>query len=532
MDRKIRLRVTSIVAFLFSLCFLIGQSYDKLGTWQMIKESPFLSAVKFCAVLAAAFVIINLLYKTLGFISSNKQVSNNLGKYIFDKKPFIFPWIVIMIFWLPNFLLYLPGCLTVDAMKQLEQFFTGELTNHHPILTTMLEGMFVLLGKILGNIEIGLVVYLGLLFICSSSVFALGFRWMNRHEVSYKIRWIGLLYFCLFPLWSSYARTLVKDSLYYPIYFLFILCLFDIALEKDSYFSHGKKIIKFLIICVLLCLVRHNGIYVIMTTLPGIIYFCKKNRKRVCLLFMFLIVSWEAYGLIISTIGIKPGGRQEMLSIPFQQTARYVKYHGKEINGREKQAINNVLDFEKLADNYDPNISDPVKNTYKKQDKYLVDYFKVWGRQFLKHPSTYFQATLNGTYGYYSYKKEIKYPYGYYKQPVSSELYQTKYRIKFVECFKSQRAAYEAVIQRIFDYTPLKLLTQPMLYNWIYIILFGFFIQNRKLRRYWILFIPFFVSFFICIASPVNGDIRYMLPICSTWILYIAFINNRLTERG
>ena len=211
MDRKIRLRVASIVAFLFSLCFLVGQSYDKLGSWQLIKESPVLSAVKFCAVLAAAFVIINLLYKTVGFISSNRQVPNHLVKYIFDKKPFIFPWIVIIIFWLPNFLLYLPGCLTVDAMKQLEQFFTGELTNHHPILTTMIEGMFVLLGKALGNIEIGIAVYLGLIFIVSSSIFALGFKWMYQHKVSYKIRWIGLLYFCLFPLWSSYARTLVKD---------------------------------------------------------------------------------------------------------------------------------------------------------------------------------------------------------------------------------------------------------------------------------------------------------------------------------
>ena len=81
MDRKIRLRVASIVAFLFSLCFLVGQSYDKLGSWQLIKESPVLSAVKFCAVLAAAFVIINLLYKTVGFISSNRQVPNHLVKY-------------------------------------------------------------------------------------------------------------------------------------------------------------------------------------------------------------------------------------------------------------------------------------------------------------------------------------------------------------------------------------------------------------------------------------------------------------------
>lgn len=530
MSKKSRMAATIIISFLFSFCFLIGESYDKIGTWQVLLDKPFLSFIKFIGITVTSCIILFYIFIKVEERSWIKKQPGSIAKCIFDKKPLFFPWLIIAFSWLPNYILFFPGCLTIDAMKQLEQFYTGQLTNHHPILTTLIEGVFVSLGKTFGNIDIGVAVYLGIILVLSSGVFALGFRWMSCHKVSYKIRWLGLLYFCLFPLWSSYARTLVKDSLYYPVYFLFILCLFDIIIEGNHYFYSCRKVTKFILICLLLCLVRHNGIYVVLVTLPGIFLFCKGSKRKVSVIIVFLIVFWEVYGAILPILGVSPGGKQEMLSIPFQQTARYIKYHKKEVSREEEQVINKVLDFDNLGDKYDPNLSDPVKNTYKRNDEYLLDYFKVWWKEFLKHPATYIQATLNGTYGYYAYKNTIKYSYGYYKQPVDSELYQKKYHIEFNDKFQVERAKYQKTLQKLFDEGVLKILTQPMFYNWIYFILFVFVIQNKRIRKFWIAFLPFLISFVICLASPVNGDMRYMLPLCSTWIMYLAFYQYQLSD--
>ena len=219
-----------------------------------------------------------------------------------------------------------------------------------------------------------------------------------------------------------------------------------------------------------------------------------------------------------------------MLSIPFQQTARYVKEHGGEVTEEERRAIDRVLDYKVIAENYDPNLSDPVKNTYKQKDEHLGDYFRVWWQQFLKHPKTYIKATLNGTYGYYAWKNKIKYPFGYNIQPEGHRLYATDYKLTFNSKLEKERALYEKAATAVFVRGPLKILTESMLYNWFFILLFGYMIQNKQIRRYWVIFLPFWVSFFICLASPVNGDLRYMMPVMSVWPLYLAFIVRQTAE--
>lgn len=52
---------------------------------------------------------------------------------------------------------------------------------------------------------------------------------------------------------------------------------------------------------------------------------------------------------------------KEMFSLPFQQTARYVKEYGDEISEEEREIIAKVLDYDSLAEIYEPMTADPVK---------------------------------------------------------------------------------------------------------------------------------------------------------------------------
>ena len=79
-----------------------------------------------------------------------------------------------------------------------------------------------------------------------------------------------MAFYGLFNIWSANERTAVKDTLFYPIFVLFVLFIFDIVLEPEKIFDSKVKSILFLIVSLLLCLVRHNGFYILIFIVIGI----------------------------------------------------------------------------------------------------------------------------------------------------------------------------------------------------------------------------------------------------------------------
>lgn len=528
MERKIRKIVIILMSLLFSICFFIGKAFDE--NYNVLNHK--VGIIKMTVLFIVTGIVIFILYIGFDRYFQKTKKESSLGRIIFDEKNGKIAWIIMMMAWMPNYISYLPGIFTVDAINQLEQFINHVFTDHHPILTTLIISPIILFGKQVGHLGIGLAIYLLLTFCFTSFILSKGFLWMSKHKTPYLLRMIMLVYFCIYPIWSAYARTLVKDTLFYPIFYLYILFLFEIMTAQEDFFEEKVQFVQFIVLSILLCLIRHNGFYVAVVSTVGLIYFCKKNRKKCTALLVGIIVFWQVFNGCLPKMGITPGGKQEMLSIPFQQTARYVKEHGDEVTQEEKNVINKVLDYSTIGKNYDPNLSDPVKNTYKRNDQYISDYFKVWWKQFLKHPQTYINATLNGTYGYYAYKERIKNPCGYYGQPVYYWKYEKRYKVHFKSPLSIGRKVYEKSVEKFFVNGPLKILTQPMLYHWAMILLLGYFLQNKKLRKYWVVFLPIIISFLICIASPVNGDLRYTLPVMATSIMYFAFTIDRVKNEG
>ena len=62
-----------------------------------------------------------------------------------------------------------------------------------------------------------------------------------------------------------------------------------------------------------------------------------------------------------------------------------------------------VLAYDKLKKEYKPENADPIKSKYKKQatKEELKQYFRVWYKQFLKHPDVYVEAFISNTYHNY-----------------------------------------------------------------------------------------------------------------------------------
>ena len=123
---------------------------------------------------------------------------------------------------------------------------------------------------------------------------------------------------------------------------------------------------------------------------------------------------WKAFLVLLATVGIyelmtvveyralievgKPAA-SEGLSVPFQQTARYVCEYEDEVTEYERQVINDTLNFDAMK-NYEPRTSDPIKILYRAGD--LGPYMKIWLQMFFTHTGCYVAFFLNKGYGYLS----------------------------------------------------------------------------------------------------------------------------------
>ncbi|MCM1184972.1 MAG: DUF6020 family protein [Lachnoclostridium sp.] len=196
---------------------------------------------------------------------------------------------------------------------------------------------------------------------------------------------------------------MAKDTYYY------VFCLLWVLVMLDVYVSEFRRPLwwQWILLCIsplMCCLVRPNGVGLVLLTALGGILFSRKQWKIyvICLLLSVLptlAINWmgENYW------GIGKVPTRESLSIPLQQTARYLQYHYDDLTQEETEVLNTVFSVDVSLVPYMPESSDGVKASFREDatEDEVKAYLQVWLGQFFKHPKTYIQALLNHTYGYF-----------------------------------------------------------------------------------------------------------------------------------
>lgn len=127
--------------------------------------------------------------------------------------------------------------------------------------------------------------------------------------------------------------------------------------------------------------------------------FCyRQERKRALAAVLLPMALFQIgfSGMLLPALKISPGSDREWMGFFYQQTARYVRDYPDEVTVQEWEAIDGVLEYDKLAEAYNPITSDPVKfDAYRSEQtwKERKAYFKAWFQQFLKHPGVYVEAS-------------------------------------------------------------------------------------------------------------------------------------------
>ncbi|MFR3924735.1 MAG: DUF6020 family protein, partial [Collinsella sp.] len=393
--------------------------------------------------------------------------------------PFAGPFLVLMIAWAPTLIASLPGLFMGDTGAQIRQWFnypngTSDylrllnpnvlLNGHHPVVHTAIIGSCVQLGLSLFNsANAGLAIYTCAQFVITAACMAYSISSLRKFGVSMPVRGVALLFFAFMPMFSNYAALLTKDVLFADAFLVLLVQTVKLVAcglpRRDANAERVGEPRPVLF-------ARHDWLLLVLGALGstflrngGLVFplaacviaaaFCAWDahtahraakqdsaaptlcvpRLRwvgiLAVLALCLVSNMYFTKVFMPAHDITPGSKREILSIPFQQTARFVQKHDglnsgvnptvKEdgtiveapcdglVTDEERAVIDRVLKYENLGRRYNPDKSDAVKNCFNEyaSQEDIKAYFEVWAQMFKKDPECYISALINNYYGYF-----------------------------------------------------------------------------------------------------------------------------------
>lgn len=394
--------------------FEYGNSLSILYTSSIRMMKAFILIIGFYVFYLA---MINYIYFLL-HTDRDIELKENRIRRLYRKHPWLIAWVGIMLVFIFHILLRYPGVMGYDNWDELGYYFGYDTyTTAQPVFHTWILGTFVKFGIFLGSANLGLFLLVMFQALIMSAVLSYSLFLMKKWGVFLWIRILAMGIYCITPYYVGYVSFPVKDYLYTAFFLLFILSIMELIILKQSYWENCFLKSIWVISSCFMILFRKNGMYiyvpVICLLLIKLVKNCinkesekvhwKKVRTVIICLILPLALAKGISGFIEYYYHVEQDSPKEMFSLPFQQTARYVRDYGTEVTEDEKQAIEKVLDYNSLAEIYSEVTADPVKTTYHAQNtKELMDYFTVWFRQFLKHPVCYIESFWNQNYYIFS----------------------------------------------------------------------------------------------------------------------------------
>lgn len=517
-----------VLALFFAGCLLIGRSYYEVGNWSYCFGSVvnFIKSVLALLGYAAVLQVIMCLFAEW----LKKTAFTTQEEHFFTRRPFLKSFLILSAFYGVFLIISYPGNLCWDVIGQIEQVTTDAgFSAHHPLAHTLLVGGLTQLGMVLfGSYEIGLFIYMWVQMLLFSAALAGTIMILSRRGL--KKCWLVTL-LCLYmitPIYSNLVSTALKDVPFTAFVISYLIC-FAMLLEESDLLKNKKFAAVFVLLQVCVILFRNNGLpMVLLSGVGGFVFSLRRYgiRDRVRSLVLYfgagVVLGVVCLNLLSGVCDAKSGSKGEILSIPFQQTARYLQTYGGELDEGEKAAIEAVLgDTATIAEKYNPDISDPVKALFDKETELtkIVDYIGAWAQGLFKHPAVYFEAFFHHIYGWFT--------------PAVSNVirYETDYNMISQQGLFPNALKYMIFLYRFAGrFTPLSILENVGMAVWVLFFLTVYQCKTKK-KEYMAATLPLWVSLLICMASPCFfGHPRYALPILTTLPFLFGFMLSKKKE--
>ena len=406
-----------ICCFFIAVIWLMARGFEIDNTLQSLTSGwgqVFKSGVY---LLGSAWFLTQLGIALDLFLEQGTDIRTGSGRLLtfYRRHSFLCPFLILLLSCILPLALAYPGGMCADSWCQAGMYFQVvrpdwglyEFTSHHPPAHTVYFSSIIALGKKLGSANLGLFAVMLLQAGMHSAVFAYALHTMRQLGAPRYLRVLSLLAVMFCPFYVTAYPAVIKDNVYSWAILLFVVEVIHMLRLGRDYWRSGRHMALLALGILGSMLMRNNGKYVIypMVLLLLILFFIqyKKTgvlrRAALCLLLPVLAANLIQSGLM-RHYDIEKGSIREALSMPIQQTARYVLERGDEVTEKEKAAIAAVLDYDNMAQDYYPMESDPVKDAFNPEATTadVLNYLKTWFRMGLKHPMVYVKATVNQSY--------------------------------------------------------------------------------------------------------------------------------------
>ncbi len=436
------------------------------------------------------------------------------------------PYLVLGAAWLPLLLIKYPAAVCWDTLEMAAQYRAGSFSEHHSVYYALIMGRLIDIGETFGHADWGMFAFSVIHYLVLVAALGRSVNILRKMGVRRTVRGAVLLMYLLNPYISGYIGVIIKDELYTAFLVIFFLCLVDLQPDHEAFSRNPLKLTILFVSVVNIWLIRKNGSYILLASAVLFLVRCfrkKLSKRPVFVLAAALVVSAGLYSFLGAYFHAEKGSVGEALSLPFQQTARYVKSYENEVTEEERAAIDAVLPYDRLADAYDPRVADPVKGMYRGDGSKLGAYFKTWLAQFRKHPLCYVSATWEQNYYLFVpeednitlYTDMNLAPYGDSFKPLAEIFEQTDSGTLKQWIVKEFKAIHQM---------PLAGLPGNVSF-WFYVLLFATVISvAHRTDDFLLLAVSWFTVLFVILGPVIQGHPRYMFPVVYVMPVTVGFI--------
>lgn len=552
-----------------SLCMIIGNAIEANGMLAVLYMGK-IQLLKSLTVFVGYFSLFSLVILYLYYLWDNIElcklkltdlsVSSKgiIHRYIlfFEEHTFLCVFLTIFALYIPYIILSYPSILQGDARDIIAQGFNFPnyqseklvlldehiyINAHHPVIYTFLVHFFLMAGKkLFGSWNVGLFAISMIQCLFAIMVISNFISFLKKLNVKRKICFLIMLYYVVSPRIVSYMFLLSKEVFYTYIFLSVMTILANMLIFKikDNSLKQWKKVI---LLCFLACAIaffRNEGKYVLYLWLLLLCFKFNNSRKiLLCMIVSVFVMTTFVNQIIMPFYKITPGSIREMLSVPFQQTARYVRQYPNEVTIEERKVIDQVLKYDTLSKRYVTDNSDNVKNNWNKyaSKKDLKRYFSVWYQMGKKHPLVYAEATINNYY-YYLYpgkRLAANYSYEWSKENMdktNTSIKQVGINLHYPNILNPYRNIYECVRERVFNLPVLNLFKSTAFYIWLFFVFVCYMIRKRNVDFCLVMIFPLILSIGVLFLGPCNGyyfRYAYIITVILPAVLALGLISSR-----
>ena len=500
-----------VLSALFAGVMTLGQSFSALGTAEWVTghklEALLFSAGRIPLYTAGMRLLVDVLAKAGSASSASRWTGWKLGALL---------WLC----WLPWYVCLFPGTVSVDSISMLMITYGLEpLTNANPITQTALLWLFSKIAEIAGHPDVGIALYCILQSVLMAWVLGALVCEMLKNRAPRGLVWGSFAFYALCPVFPVFSFCVGKDT-------NFAMAVLFLALEAWRIVHHRD---------VKPALLRNPGIYLAVLTLALLLAWtlgkARRHEKRwrapLCGLIGAVMAFAVLHTAILPMFEIAPMPETEEYSIPLQQVARVAA--GGALTPEQQEAVNGVLELDKLHAAYNGELSDPVKELWRKDctDEQKAAFWKAWPQIVLGNPMTCLSATFHNVYGYLypGYVSTIKptlivgdhsgrtaNTWGYFDFTVNP-----------------LSVGVEALTNKLNENALYRLLVSPGLYGWITVFA-AVWLMTKRGKRELLSAVPALFTLAGCMLSAVNGYFRYAMPLYVSAPLLIWLVAQTLRQ--